>query len=122
MIEAVEEVDSGVIYYEDEICLEGHELNDEIRDGQGKATVRLVLTFIKDYPNITGKLQEGESTFYRRRTPADSQLDIKRSIEEQFNKLRVVDNNRYPAYFWNKGHKYIVKIYKASVSNSLKDI
>ena len=51
-------------------------------------------------------------TFYRKRTPSDSCLDINKSINEQFNLLRVVDNERYPAFFKKNNIKYVVKIYK----------
>jgi len=40
----------------------------------------------------------------------DSRLDIDRSIKEQFNLLRVVGNEEYPAFFEINGHKYLLKI------------
>jgi len=112
LFEAVKEVDAGMLYYCDELQFEGHELNDEIKHTQGEKTVELVLRFVNEYPNVTGKEQSGESTFYPRRTCADSELDINKSLAEQFDLLRVVDNNRYPAFFWYDNHKYILKIYK----------
>ncbi len=42
--------------------------------------------------------QQGEASYYRRRRAADSQLDPHCSLAEQFNLLRVVDNQRYPAF------------------------
>jgi methionyl-tRNA formyltransferase len=37
-------------------------------------------------------------------------LDPQKSLAEQFNILRVVDNDRYPAFFeWN-GRRYNLKI------------
>ena len=56
--------------------------------------------------------QSGCPTFYGRRTPKDSQLDVNKTIAEQFNLLRVCDNLRYPAYFEYMGNKYILKIFK----------
>ncbi|WP_287162823.1 hypothetical protein, partial [Clostridium sp.] len=64
------------------------------------------------YPNIKGKPQQGESSFYIKRGPKDSKLDINKTIKEQFNLLRIVDNERYPAYFMFNNKKYIVRIYK----------
>jgi methionyl-tRNA formyltransferase len=112
LFEAVKEVDAGAIYYFDELRFEGHELNDEIKHAQGEKTVELVLRFVNEYPNVTAKKQSGESTFYPRRTCADSKLDVNKSLSEQFNLLRVVDNKRYPAFFWYKNHKYVLKIHK----------
>lgn len=112
LFEAAEKVDKGDIYYQDKIELEGHELNDETRHKQAMKTIVLVLRFIDNYPTIKGYKQTGKSTYYRIRTPEDSELNIDRTIREQFNLLRVVDNKRYPAFFRYKGHKYILKIYK----------
>jgi methionyl-tRNA formyltransferase len=61
---------------------------------------------------LKGEKQEGESTFYRRRKPEDSELDINKTINEQFNLLRIVDNKRYPAFFIKNGVKYILNIRK----------
>ena len=37
---------------------------------------------------------------------------MSKSIDEQFNLLRVCDNERYPAFFYKDGVKYILKINK----------
>ena len=77
---------------------------DELREGQAKATVELCRWFVDDCPNSTteAKEQKGEESFSPRRRPRDSGLDINKTIAEQFDLLRVVDNERYPAFFhWN---------------------
>ncbi len=112
LFEANEKIDSGDIYYQEKIMLEGHELSDEIRYKQAMKAFDIIVKFIDSYPNIHCKKQEGKSTFYPRRTPKDSELNINKTIHEQFNLLRVVDNERYPAFFKYKGHIYIIKIYK----------
>lgn len=112
LIEAEERVDSGYIYMQEFIHLDGTELLGEIKHKQGLYTKKLVLEFIKRYPNIKGKPQRGDESFYPKRGPKDSELDINKTIDEQFNLLRVVDNKRYPAYFILNDKKYIVKIYK----------
>lgn len=113
LFEADLKVDAGDIYIEDEIHLCGYELLDEIKDLQGIYTIKLVMNFIDAYPNITGKKQEGKATYYPRRMPKDSQIDINSTIKEQFNLLRVVDNDRYPAYFILDGIRYNIKIEKS---------
>ena len=55
---------------------------------------------------------KGKGSFYRKRTPEDSELDIDKTIREQFNLLRAVDNNRYPAFFKLNGQKYTLKIFR----------
>ncbi len=114
LFEAAESVDSGEIYLQEVIRFEGHELNEELKHAQGEATVALVKKYLENYSSIKGVAQSGEETFYPRRTPKDSELDINKSIKEQFELLRVVDNERYPAFFEYRGKRYTIKIYKES--------
>jgi methionyl-tRNA formyltransferase len=46
------------------------------------------------------------------RTSKDSKLNMNKTIKNQFNLLRIVDNERYPAYFIYNNKKYILKIYE----------
>tara|TARA_R110001606_G_C15389005_1_gene651278 strand:+ start:733 stop:1398 length:666 start_codon:yes stop_codon:yes gene_type:complete len=116
LFEAVEKVDAGEIYLVDQIELRGDELNNEIKHQQGLITKKMVKMYINSISTkpeeIKGIPQEGEDTFYPRRTLESSELDVNLSIKKQFNILRVVDNERYPAYFKYMGEKYIIKIYK----------
>ncbi|MCS6808082.1 MAG: formyltransferase family protein, partial [Bacteroidota bacterium] len=114
LFEAVERIDSGQIYLQETMEFTGYELIDELRAKQASASFRMCQIFLQRYPDILGeaKLQTGQETFYPRRRPEDSKLDIDKSIREQFNLLRVVDNERYPAYFEIDGHRYTIAIYK----------
>jgi len=112
LFEAVEDVDAGPYYLKDKVVFEGHELVNELREKQGLKTIELCLRFIKEYGKLKPIEQKGESTYYRRRTPLDSEIDINKSVNEQFNLFRVVDNERYPAFFWKNGKKYYLKIEK----------
>lgn len=112
LFEATKEIDAGDIWIKDYIVLSGDELSTEIRQKQAEKTIELCLNYLKNYKNLTPRSQKGKPTFYRRRTPKDSELDINRDIKEQFNLLRIVDNKEYPAFFFYKGHKYIIHISK----------
>lgn len=112
LFEASEQIDAGPIYDQKFIELEGHELIDEIRHQQGRLTKDLILAFIKNYPHNYGKEQKGEPSFYPKRTPQDSELNSDRSLRAQLNLLRICDNERYPAFFYVDGHKYVLKISK----------
>jgi methionyl-tRNA formyltransferase len=112
LLEATDRVDSGNIYLQSLMKLEGHELIDEIRDIMGAEIIKLALKFVVSFKEIRPRSQIGESTYYLKRTNKDSMLDVNKSIAEQFNLLRVCDNERYPAYFIYKGYKYSVKIEK----------
>lgn len=111
LFEAAESVDAGEIYAKEYIKLNGSELLPEIKDQQGKITIKLILSFLKNFP-MKGKKQVGEETFYDRRKAEDSELDINKSIADQFNLLRVCDNERYPAYFSYRGSEYKIIIEK----------
>lgn len=116
LFEAEETVDSGPIYLQDTIFLEGHELVDELRAKQVEVTISLCRDFVRRYPEILDQArpQSGDESFYGRRRPEDSRLDPYGSIADQFNLLRVVDNNRYPAFFEWKGERYLLKVEKDS--------
>ena len=112
LFEAIERVDSGCVYYRDVIELRGHELNSEIKELQGQKIIEMVMRFINDYPNVKGEPQQGQESFYRRRGKRDVEIDAHKSIAEQFDLLRIVDNERYPAFFHYRDHEYMLKIYK----------
>ncbi len=113
LFEAVAGVDKGPIYLKDCIVLEGHEFNDEIRRMQAEKTIEMCQRFLDDYENIKAVPQNGEESFYPKRTPADSELDAEKSLGSQFDLLRIVNNDDFPAFFNYRNHKYIIKIFKA---------
>jgi len=117
LFEAAESVDAGPIYAQEWLKLMGTELLPELKDKQGKHTIQLILDFIDRFPEVEGKKQEGQSSFYPKRTPKDSELDPNLSIAEQFNLLRVCDNERYPAFFKLNGRTYELKIQEKHESN-----
>ncbi|MEL7633409.1 MULTISPECIES: formyltransferase family protein [Sporomusa] len=114
LFEADEKVDNGKIYLQRIMNFVGNELIDELRELQARYTIEMCIEFICNYENIvrSARTQVGSATYYPRRTPQDSELNVHKSIEEQFNLLRVVDNEKYPAYFYMYGQKYIIKISK----------
>ena len=112
LFDATPEVDAGDIYIKDYIRLEGHELHDEIRRLQAQKSIEMCLYFLENYENFKPINQSGKETYYARRTPKDSELEIDKSICEQFNLLRIVKNDEFPAFFLHQGCKYFVKIFK----------
>jgi len=113
LFEAVADLDAGPIYLQHHIALQGYELVNEWRTLQSQATFELCLHWFDQYKKVIKavKPQHGEVSHYRRRRPVDSQLDPKRSLAEQFNLLRVVDNQRYPAFFRWRGKKFSIQIH-----------
>ena len=112
LFEANEKIDDGKIYYKENVQLSGNELAQDLREIQAEKTYELILRYVNEYPNVEGVEQNGDATYFPRRYPKDSELNINESLKSQFNLLRVVDNENYPAFFVIDGTKYILKIYK----------
>lgn len=120
IFEASCKVDSGPIYHKTYLRFRGDELIDELRDKQGCTTMDLCRMFVRNYPRIVklARVQKGEESFYRRRNPDDSELDIGKTLRNQFNLLRVVDNYKYPAFFRMFGNIYELHIKKQQSNKS----
>lgn len=75
--------------------------------------MELMSQFVFANGEITPHDQTGNSGVYlRKRSPLDNQIDPTKSIEEQFDLLRVSDNDRFPAFFELRGKKYTLKLEK----------
>ena len=112
LFEATESLDSGDILGRAFIELDGYELFDQIRQKQAMATLELVKRFLIEYSHNRRTKQFGESSFYRRRKEKDDELDVNKTIKEQFNHFRIANNEEYPLYFVIDGHKYYLRISK----------
>jgi methionyl-tRNA formyltransferase len=112
LLEAVEQVDAGPVYLRSSVTFRGNELLGEMQESLGEKIVEMCVSFVAGWPGILGKgvPQNGEPTFYKKRTPEDSRLDPDKTISEQFNLLRVADNDRYPAFFDLRGRRYFIKL------------
>ena len=115
LIKAVNKVDEGPIFIQNSFKLNGTELYDEIRSIQGLQFLKIIKKFLNDYPKVKSRKQVGKGNFNKKRSVKDSKLDIKKSIKQQFNHLRINDNKNYPSFFLYKGRKYIIKIYKQKI-------
>ncbi|NQT90518.1 MAG: methionyl-tRNA formyltransferase [Candidatus Omnitrophica bacterium] len=111
LFEARDKVDSGPIYMKDVVMLDGTELLPAIKQKQGKKTVEMVLRFLKRWPDVRAIEQKGKATYYRKRRAEDDMLNPRKSLIENFNRLRITDNEKYPAWFKHKGKKFKIKIY-----------
>jgi methionyl-tRNA formyltransferase len=122
LLEAVDEVDGGPVIYRDALHFAGHELIDELRAALGAKTLDLCLRFLSEPLPLRGEPQCGVPSRYPRRHPLDSKLDPHKSFAEQFNLLRVVDNQRYPAFFELHGWRYKIQIEKMPQDEKRREI
>ncbi len=112
LLDADLKLDSGDIWEQEKIKFEGHELFDEINDLLFDAEIDLMDFAVQHHILIQPTKQVGMGSYWRKRTPADSELDVDKTIAEQFNLLRVADPKRYPAFFKMHGFTYEVSIKK----------
>ena len=52
----------------------------------------MCLRFVSHFPHVKGKKQKGQESFYRRRTPKNSEIFVHNTIAKLFNHFRVADN------------------------------
>lgn len=116
-INAEDQIDSGAVWAKKSFEVARHELYDEINTSLFKAEIAL-LNHVIDMVQC-GELPRAqpneEASYFPRRTPTDSEIDPNISIAEQFDRIRVCDPERYPAYFRINGHAYTVYLKKVQI-------
>lgn len=113
LLEAEDKVDSGAIWTQKVLRLEGHELYDEINKKLFQIELELMEFAAVNFGEIYPRPQsQGKATYFKKRNPEDSRLDTNKTVEEQFNLLRVADPNRFPAFFDHAGYRYELFIKK----------
>lgn len=114
LLEADDSIDTGKVWAKEKISLSGHELLDEIHSLLFAAEIKLIELALKQYDYITPTLQALNiaPSYYPKRSPDDSRIDINKTLDSQFDLLRVCDNKRFPAFFDRDGHRYVLKVEK----------
>jgi methionyl-tRNA formyltransferase len=115
LLEAANKVDSGDIWKKLEIRVKKDALWDEINHLVFNAELSLMDFAVENFETIKPQPQSIaiEPTYHQKRNPADSKIDPKKNIEDQFDLIRICDPDRFPAYFELHGHKYIIRLEKA---------
>ncbi len=112
LLTAEDALDSGDIWAQRVLEFDGTELHDEINAKLFDAEVELMSWALDHCDTARPRRQEGDATYLPRRTPADSQIDPARSLAEQFDRLRIADPDRYPAFFDYRGQRYRIRLEK----------
>lgn len=113
LLDAEDALDSGEIWHQTVVNLDGTELHAEIHAKLFDAEASLMDWALEHCADSRPRSQQGNPTFYRRRTPADSAIDPSRSLIDVFDLLRIADPERYPVYFEHRGQRYLLRIEKA---------
>tara|TARA_B100000678_G_scaffold220464_1_gene187801 strand:- start:140 stop:799 length:660 start_codon:yes stop_codon:yes gene_type:complete len=118
LLEAEDGVDTGAIWAKRTFPVPAHALHDEIHRLLFDTELELMdegLTLIgagaKPQPQPATKTP----TYYRKRTPADSEVDPTNSLCELFPIIRLMDPQRYPAFFRLHGHTYSIELKKVPI-------
>ncbi|HEY0941087.1 MAG TPA: formyltransferase family protein [Steroidobacter sp.] len=113
LLEAADPIDSGPVWLRRKFTLAGHELLPEINEQLFKIELELMTAAVEQWGLIEPQPQIGEAGEYMpKRSPEHSRLDPEKSIAEQFDLLRVVDSQRYPAFMDFRGRRYLIRIEK----------
>lgn len=117
LLEAEDKVDSGKIWAKKQFMLEGHELYDEINAQLFEVTLQLMDLAAKGI--ALPEVQKGQSSYWPKRSPLDSEISVYTTLHDAFNMLRVCDPFRFPAYFKHLGHTYKITIEKMADNEQL---
>jgi len=119
LLDADEPIDSGAIWTKKKIFIPRHFIFSEINEVLFGAEIRLMdegLRMISEGATPEQQKEAGVS-YYRKRTPRDSEIDPNQSISQVFDQLRVADPERYPAFFRLHGYRYKLTLEKLGADN-----
>jgi len=68
--------------------------------------------------SATPKSQQVDPSFYPRRRPEVSRIDLQKTLAEQLSLLRVVDNRRYPEFFEWRGRRVRLEVQPESTPSA----
>lgn len=108
LINAEDEIDTGDIWAQQCVAIPANALHDEIHAVLFEAEIALMTWAIEHCDSCVPSKQSGPSTAYRRRSPADSELDPEKPLTQLFDLIRVADPVRYPAFCHIRGRTFIV--------------
>lgn len=108
LLEAEDKVDTGRIWRKLKFPVPKHALWDEINARLFEAEIELINFAVGEFEGVSPITQDPaiEPIYYPRRSPADSRIDPSQSIASQFDRIRVCDPHRFPAFFELHGKKY----------------
>jgi methionyl-tRNA formyltransferase len=107
LFEVEDKVDSGDIWKKINVRIPKTALFDKINQLIFNAELYLMSFAIENFTIINPKPQSKKNiSYFPKRIPEDSEIDINRSLDDQFNLIRVCDENRFPAFFYKDGQRF----------------
>jgi len=116
LLEAEDKVDTGRIWKKIKLTVPKHALWTEINEQLFAAEIELIDFAVREFGRIRpiGQNPSVEPSYYPRRSPADSKINPTHSIASQFDRIRVCDPDRFPAFFELHGKQYKIILEKIS--------
>ena len=117
LLSAEEGVDTGPIWAKQKLRVPRHALHDEtnaILFSGEMALMDKALELVSKGAAPEPQNPDIDATYYTKRTPKDSEVDPRQPLTESFNKIRLMDPDRYPAFFRLHGHTYTIELKKVS--------
>jgi len=107
----IKEMDAGEIIYQYNIALSS---TDTLSDLEKKRKMGIQKCFSSiidemDEGYIVTRQQTGRISTSPKRAPSDSELDVNKTLIELWDKIRVCDNEKFPAFFRIHKKKIILK-------------
>jgi methionyl-tRNA formyltransferase len=107
----VEKFDAGPLLGQESFPIARTDLLEDIRNNAMAAINVLLKKYLLGYlkGEVKPHAQNGEGSYYRKRTAEDSRLDLTKPLGQLWDLIRVCDNDAYPAWFELDGQKFIIK-------------
>ncbi|NRB57876.1 MAG: UDP-glucuronic acid dehydrogenase [Salinicola sp.] len=115
LLDAEDSVDTGAIWAKRVISVPTHMLYDEVNALLFDTELALMdeaVSLVQTGYTPRPQRDDITPTYYPKRCPADSEIDPELSLSETFNIIRLMDPQRYPAYFRLHGHRYTIELKK----------
>lgn len=114
-ITAAEKVDEGDIWAKTTIAIAPTDIYVDINEKLFSAETKLIERVLDMIGSgkVPTPQSEGAVTYFPRRTPEDSRVDLDSSLDEIFNLLRTADPKRYPVFFEKNGVRFHLLLEKA---------
>jgi methionyl-tRNA formyltransferase len=124
LLDAEDDVDTGAIWAKRTFPVPKHALHDEINERLFDTELALMheaLLLFDAGARPTPQPKNVSPSYYPKRCPDDSEIDPRLPLDEVFNAIRLMDPERYPAYFQLHGHCYAIQLRKVHCNEDHHD-
>jgi methionyl-tRNA formyltransferase len=111
LIQLANEIDGGAIIAQRRFEIGIGDLWENFIQESQQIQQTLLLELLRgELDVINPKQQEGSASYFRKRSPADSEIDPYQSLEKQWGKIRAADPSRYPNFFRIHGKEFVIEV------------